>query len=1120
MTLIPRSLPGKFALPALVLTIGIALSIVLGLAAQREIARSAEQRFDAIAIDVARKVEGRFDDYTGVLIGLRALFSTSETVTRRQFSQYVVGLKLATNYPGFQTLNYAPRVSAADKLDFEQALRGDSTLDAGLTAKLAITPAGKRADYHPLAFIEPLASNEKLLANDLATMPQGLDALEQARDSGGLMATGRAIKIKGRASDIGLAMRQPVYRANMPLDTVEQRRAAYLGSVGAGFRVADMLRDVVSGDAGAGRRLRLFGTGPSKVPVGMRAESRPVALSALADENLLFDSAAANGIAAAAAGSASRSAVQAAPAFERSLAFELAGRAWLVQVSEDRNLGLARIDRAMPWLIFCCGLAISTLLAGIVFSLTTSRGRAQELARAMTSELRASERHLEEAQHLANLGSWILDPQTGCLHCSDEATRIFGFDAGASLPTLATLLARVPLEERATVKRHIASASLSQRRSEFEHRLSLPDGTERWVHVIVQLSEDGGKTALRGTVRDDTQRQKSALRLKLEHEIARLLARDGEPAGVVSDALEAVCTRMGWDCGAVWGVDDAGVARCGADWHRSGDPALEQFTRISHSLSYRPDEGSLGRAWATGEAIGIDTSLTQGAFTRDALAGQAGLGSGLVVPMADAGSVMALEFFSRQPRSIDTETLESLRAIALQIAQYQQRKRAESLLRHVAGHDALTGLANRSTLQNDLDGAVKRSKRLQKRFAVMFLDLDHFKRINDTLGHGVGDAMIKACGERLAAVLREDDVVARFGGDEFVLVLENFSQASDAAVVAGKVLACCAEPFVIDGRELHVSASVGVSIYPEDGADGETLLKNADTAMYRAKDTGRGSYQFYAAQMNAQGTERLMLESGLRRALERGQLELHYQPKMNLRTRAIVGVEALMRWRHPVLGMVSPAQFIPIAEETGLIVAMGKWALQVACADAREWQARGLPPVQMSVNLSTCQLTSPTLIADIAQVLASSGLAPAMLELEITESAMMTNPEQAACLLQEIRDMGVGLAIDDFGTGYSSLSYLKRFPLTTVKIDRSFVHDLSQDRDAQALIDGIVTLSHGLRMKVVAEGVETAEQLAYLRSHGCDEIQGYWLCKPAPAEEVCEFMALHLRKLFTVRMAA
>ena len=954
-----------------------------------------------------------------------------------------------------------------------------------------------------MVLIEPLAGNEQLLGKDLAAVPAARNALEQARDSGGLTSSGRKIAIKGRPSDIALALRMPVYRSGMPQDTVEQRRAAYVGSVGAGFRVADVMGDLAQG-LHPGARLRLFDGGCA---AHKRAESRPIASAAMSDANLLFDSAG-NSAAAPMPGP-----------FERIMSFELGGHAWVVHISEDAALVIGGLDRAMPWVVLLCGLAISTLLAGIVYSLTTSRGRAEGIARAMTRELRTSERRLDEAQHLANMGSWVLDPETGLLQCSDEAMRILGFN-GIEDTDLSAMLSRVPAEERAAVERQIAQATTSRQRAEFEHRLCLPDGCERWVHVIVQWTADGSQAVLRGTVRDDTQRRKVAQRLKLEHEIAQVLLTDGEPEAVISRALEAVCIYLRWDCGAFWVVREDGVAHCGSAWHSGHDRVLEQFVWVSRSLTYRHDEGSLGRAWASGEALVVDTASQRDQFTRDALAGQAGLGTGLIVPMRAVGRATALELFSRAPRANDDDTLESLRAIALQISQYDQRKETEQRLRYVATHDALTGLSNRSMLQRDLARAIKRSQRHQKRFAVMFVDIDRFKRINDTLGHGAGDAMIKACGDRLATVLREDDSVARFGGDEFVLLIENLSKASDAAVVADKVLACCAEPFIVGERELHVTASVGVSVYPEDGADGETLLKNADTAMYRAKDKGRGIHQFYAAQMNAQGTERLMLEGGLRHAIERGELQLHYQPKMDLRTRRIAGVEALMRWNHPVLGMVSPAQFIPIAEETGLIVSMGKWALETACAEARDWQRRGLPSVQMSVNLSPRQLSSPTLIADIDEALSRSGLNPELLELEITESAVMKNPEQAAALLQEIRDRGVGLAIDDFGTGYSSLSYLKRFPLTTVKIDRSFVHDLSHDHDAQALSDGIVTLAHGLRMKVVAEGVETAEQLEYLQAHGCDEIQGYWLCKPVPAEEVCAFMARHLRAQFAAPAAA
>jgi diguanylate cyclase (GGDEF)-like protein/PAS domain S-box-containing protein len=1100
-------LRSRFTLPLAVLAAGVALSIGMGLAARQEIERGAQQRFDAQATDAARKVEDRFDAYTEVLIGLRALFNTTEDVSREQFRQYVAGLRLASHFPGFQVLNYAPYVAPADKAAFERRLRGDTSLETGFAAQIAVVPPGERRGYHPLTLIEPLAGNENAIGRDLAAVPTALKALEQARDTGGVTSSGRKIQIKGRESDIGLAMRLPVYRPNQPLDTLEQRRAAYLGSVGAGFRIADMMRAVGADDVRAGRRLQLYDAGASTAHVGTRIETRIVAPRAgLSEDLLLYDSAAAQ--------------LQPAQVYERTFAFELGGRSWLVRVSEDARLVVGRLDRSIPWLIWLCGTAISLLLAGIVYSLSTSRQRAEGIAHSMTRNLRTSQRRLDEAQHLASLGSWILDQETGALFCSDEAIRIFGLDRGELHTDLATLLSRVPAEERGEVERQIAQASRSQQRAEFEHRLVLPDGTERWVHVIVQLAEESGKVALRGTVRDDTQRRKVALRLKLEHDVAQLLVADGDTEAVVARALETLCLHLRWDCAAFWAVQDSGIVRCGAIWHAGTDAVLEQFVRISRSLSYRPDEGSLGRAWVSGEAVAVETASTQDHFTRDALASQAGLALGLVVPMVAGGRATALELFSRTPRATDAETVDSLRAIALQITQYEQRKQAEQTLRYVATHDALTGLANRTSLQRDLARAIKRSNRHQKRFAVLFVDIDRFKRINDTLGHGAGDAMIKACGERLAAVLREDDAVARFGGDEFVLVVENLSKASDAAVVAEKVLACCAEPFVIDERELHVTASIGVSVYPEDGADSETLLKNADTAMYRAKDKGRGGYQFYAAQMNAQGSERLTLEAGLRRAIERGELELHYQPKMDLRTQRIAGVEALMRWRHPVLGLVSPAQFIPIAEETGLIVEMGKWALQTACADARDWQQRGLPPVQMSVNLSPRQLNSPQLIADINEVLNRTGLNPALLELEITESAMMKNPEQAALLLQEIRHMGVGLAIDDFGTGYSSLSYLKRFPLTTVKIDRSFVNDLSQDRDAEALTDGIVTLAHGLRMKVVAEGVETAAQLAYLRAHDCDEVQGYWLCRPVPAEEVCAFMARHLRSQFAAPVAA
>lgn len=1095
-------------MPLMIFVAGAALSIALGVSARQEIGRSAQARFDAAAFDLARKVEARFDDYIAVLIGLRARFNTSEAVTRSDFTDYVAGLNLARAYPGFQAVNYAPRVAADEKQAFEQRVRGDAGLDAGVASSFAIKPPGERETYYPLVYVEPHAGNERLLGNDLGAMPNRGDSLEQGRDTGGLVMSGRKVRLAGRESDIGLAMRLPVYRPRQPLDTLERRRSAYVGSVGAGFSVAGMLSDVVGADRTV--RLRLITAGPGQGAIGTRLETRSVAPTSFDEQQLLFDSAALG-----------KPGAEPARSLERMFGFELGGHSWLVEVSQDENQVFGPLDKAIPWFIVFAGLATSMLLAGIVFSLTTSRSRAQVLANEMTIHLRTSERQLEEAQHLASLGSWMLDRETGALQCSEEARRILGFDAGSLLPDLPALLLRVPAEERALVEQQIAAVSTSVERSEFEHRLCLPDGTERWLHVIAQSIEDNGKTLVRGTVRDATRPRKDALRQKLEYKIARMLAGDGGAETVITQALEAVCTDLRWDCGALWSVGEDGAVRCAAAWHADGvSPAVRQFVSESRLLEYRPEEGSLGRAFATGGIVQIDLPAAPSEFARDVLAGRAGLTVGVIVPMVITGSTTALELLGSNTYAVDPETQESLRVIALQVAQYKQRKMAERSLRFMASHDELTGLFNRAALQHELARAIKRSNRQQKQFAVLFVDLDRFKHINDTLGHGVGDEMIKICGERLTALLREADVVARFGGDEFVLLLENLSSANDAAVLTEKVLACCAEPFAIAGRELHVTASVGVSIYPDDGGDAEALLKNADTAMYRAKERGRNTFRFYAAKMNAQSTEQLMLESALRHALERGELEMHYQPKMNLQTRRIVGVEALMRWHHPVLGMIPPMQFIPIAEEIGLIVSLGKWALQKACADSRSWQEFGLPDVLMSVNLSPRQFESRTLVADIRSVLDASGLKPSLLELEVTEGAVMANPEHAAQLLRTIRDMGVGLAIDDFGTGYSSLSYLKHFPLSSVKIDRSFINDLSQDADARALIDGIITLAHGLRMKVVAEGIETSDQFDYLRARGCDEAQGYWLCKPVPADEVRNFMARHLRNQFAPSVAA
>ena len=431
-----------------------------------------------------------------------------------------------------------------------------------------------------------------------------------------------------------------------------------------------------------------------------------------------------------------------------------------------------------------------------------------------------------------------------------------------------------------------------------------------------------------------------------------------------------------------------------------------------------------------------------------------------------------------------------------------ERKQNEAQLERQANYDVLTGLANRSLVQDRTTQAVAFAARSGRTAALLFLDLDRFKLINDSLGHAIGDAILRTVAARLAGAVRRGDTVGRLGGDEFIVLLTDVAREDDVSRVARKLLESVAEPIWVEGREFLISASIGVSLYPKDGADYDTLLKNADVAMYRAKDAGRSSYQFYTADMNARALERLTLETRLRRALERDELVLYYQPLVSLASGRITDVEALLRWRAGEEGLVPPGEFIPVAEETGLIVPIGDWALRRACRSAREWLDAGIPRISIAVNLSARQFRDQGLIRSVRSALEESGLPPRLLKLEITESAVMHSAEGASAILEELRSIGVGIAMDDFGTGYSSLAYLKRFPIDQLKIDRSFVRDVAEDPVSAALTQGVVTLARGLNLQTVAEGVETEAQRQFLRVAGCDKMQGYLFSPPLPSEEL------------------
>jgi diguanylate cyclase (GGDEF)-like protein len=951
-----------------VLSVGVALSVLASLTVREGTNRNAQARFDTIAANATVQVERRFAAYFEVLVGLRAMFDTVHEVSREDFQRYADALALKRNYPGYQVLNFAPYVSAAAKPAFEKAQQNDPSLPPGV--RFVITPPGDRDGYHPFTLIEPLAENRQYLGKDIAASPPVRASLERARDTGNLSSSAQVFQPGGENAQVGIAVRLPVYRIGKPLNTVEERRLAYLGSVGAGIWIHEMLAGLPGVPEGV--RLRLF-DGGTESPA--QEKGTPDAAPGAKPAKLLFDTAG-----------------QQPPSADGSLlhqqSFRLAGRVWVVEASAPMASDVSTLERMLPAGILMAGSLMSALLAAVLFSRIGSQRRAIALAHDMTRSLR------------------------------------------------------------------------------------------------------------------------------LTHDIARELATDGEFDSAVAFILSSVGAQQGWQAAACWTADDSDEVRCLDAWAESTDDALQGFARALRGTRWPRQGGPLDTAWATDRLLWRLIPAGDAPAAWDQAAGHCGLQVSAVVPVHAGTHHVALEFFSRAPIGLEREIEVFMRSTANQLAQFLNRKQAETALRYSANHDALTGLASRLLLQERLTHAIQRAARQDAKVAVMFMDLDRFKHINDSLGHSAGDVLLRDFAERLRKCLRDSDTVARFGGDEFVVILEGLNNADDVVVPLTKVRNLFISPFDVNGRELRGTASIGISVFPDDGQDAEALLANADAAMYRAKGMGPGNHHFYSAQMNAQGRERLALESDLPQALANGELFLVYQPKVELATGRIVGVEALMRWRHRTLGLISPLLFIPIAEEVGLIDNMGHWALQIACRDARIWQDQG-HAVQVSVNLAARQLDRPRLAEEVADVIAASGLEAQQVELEITESGVMRHPAQAAVCLHALRELGVSLAVDDFGTGYSSLSYLRTFPLCTLKIDRSFIKDLPADEGAANLTAGIIALAHRLRMKVVAEGVETLEQLGYLRTHHCDEIQGYYIGKPISAEEMSRFLERDLRDLLS-----
>lgn len=750
------------------------------------------------------------------------------------------------------------------------------------------------------------------------------------------------------------------------------------------------------------------------------------------------------------------------------------------------------------------------------------KGSLQRLLPAVERELRETrlkhERVLAEEERRQSDARYrnILTIAGDAIIAVDEEQRITVFNQGAERSfgyTAAEVTGR-PLElllpER-FIKAHqkqieqfgttdAGIAQLQLRREVFARR---KNGDEFPADASISRLNENGRTTFTVILRDITESKRVEQELRLLLGVAEATSEAGDVLGVLSATMRKVCETTDWAVAQAWIPNTDGDAlECSQSWYWRGLD-LEAFRSASLNRTFVRNDGLPGLAWSSKQTQWLSDIASAPDFPRAEDAASARLISGMALPvMAGDDVIGVLEFFSRERHTPDARWMTLYAAVSAQVGNVIERKRTVARLHHLAHHDPLTGLANRMSFMERLKQSTVEADRYHRLASVAFIDLDRFKTINDSLGHGVGDELLKGVAERLASCVRQGDTVARLAGDEFTVILSNLAQASHAVHVAQKILDSFARPFRIGKHELYTSASLGMTFYPLDASDVDGLLRNADIAMYRAKKTGGNAYAFFSTEMTSQARARLTLETALRGALERDEFRLHYQPVVNLSTGRMESVEALIRWHYPGRGLVSPLEFIPLAEETGLIAPIGAWVLRTACLQAMAFKQPGQPPLRVAVNVSPRQFEREQLLDTVSRVLAETGFDPHRLTLEITESLLLQNPDTAIKTMRDLHALGVEFSIDDFGTGYSSFGYLKRLPIGHLKIDKSFIDGVPADLNAMAIVKAMLSMAKNLGLRVIAEGVETEAQLEFLAANGCDSVQGYAFSRPVPAVDL------------------
>jgi diguanylate cyclase (GGDEF)-like protein/PAS domain S-box-containing protein len=1028
-----------------VLAAGVTLSVHEAQRIRAAEAALLQQNFDKDVDDALAQVHARVVAQEQLLRAGLGLYTSSDDVSRNEWHSFTQQMRLGAQYAGLRSLGYA---SLAAKPPPEDA--HDRVTVVYIEPTELSEPGGRR--------------NAVMQALDMSALPVLQTAMAQARDSGEAAISGKlelaalpgepgAAGIPGVPAEVQTVMFMPVYRGlGTPASTAE-RRAALKGFVFGFARMDELVESALLGQVD-GMAVELY-DGRLPVPEGRIYSAR------------------------------TEQSLGAKPTLERAVQFDMGQRGWTLRFE-----GLPAYEATMP-----AGRSNSVLVAGLLLTLLFTaalgilmqlRARAERRAASMGSAYRRSEARAQTIVAHTAEGILTTDANGRLLSVNPAAEAIFGAPShllvGQPLERLLPLpIAELPSNVAGPVTGWGNAGGGGGGGETLRRELSAttPDGRALQLRVAASIMVLDGQPGFVVMVSDMTQQKESEQAAARIAQLNTAILQSAPFMVVSSDregtiqSVNAATERM------LWYRRDELVGQSVFDTLLLPEELAAHAAQASIDLGMHVPPRAIGARALRGLADESEWTLLR----KD--------GSALPVNMALAAM--------RDARGMPTGFV----GIAYDIS---ERKRSESYIRHLAHHDALTALPNRVLLQDRVEVAIEHAKRGNRQVAVMLLDLDHFKQINDSLGHGVGDAVLQEVATRLRNTVRHSDTVARMGGDEFCVVLSDMDERGEASLVAHKILEAVRPAMVLGTRELHITVSIGIALYPDDGAELATLLQNADIAMYASKRQGRNAFEAFAPAMQADSTLRLSVEEGLRSALVRGELVLHYQPKVALAGGGLLGVEALLRWNRPGHGLVAPSEFIGMAEDSGLIVPIGEWVLRQACADAVRLQQRLGYAVPMAVNMSPRQFRQTGLLRRVEDALADAGLAPEHLELEITESVLIEDTNVAAELLQALHRRGVRLTIDDFGTGFSSLSYLHRFPVSTLKIDQSFIADLPTNRYSEAIVASVVGLARSLKLHVVAEGVETIEQHQRLCAHQCEGGQGYLFSHPLAFEALCSML--------------